>query len=292
MESAGSNTRSEWIVPDYPPLLYNDSVGKAAVEGQISHYPKVVRRLQDPPITNQVYSNISFMLYKEPRKLSNGKPVYGFVKSRGNWPDVDTSKQEAGKLIREVDSKFQIRIAPVGAWVPITEENAFVKDLEDVRMNEEEVHLRDSAIKQKMQEQRTLQNQLREREEELKSGDIYDDPSSLDFYSMKRVTEITLGEAIITQRRTLENTIANLEKVRTELKLLERLNPSYTEEWIDRYNVERRKGGIPDFIPSEKQFRDYEEFAPSEEDIKNLIENHQDTTHKEFYKSIVESNVE
>lgn len=45
--------RPEWLVPGYPPLKCDDAVGKAAVEGQMVYYPKVVRSNADYPISGQ-----------------------------------------------------------------------------------------------------------------------------------------------------------------------------------------------------------------------------------------------
>lgn len=243
----------EWLVPNYPPLKCEDNVGQAAIEGQIHFYPKVVRTMTDPPLTGQRFSCLSFMFFKEPRKLSNGLPVYGYVKSRGNWADESQARFESAKIIREIDSKYQIRIAQTGVWYPLTDEQAFIQDHVDVRMNKEEVHLRDEAVKEKIAEQNRIKRELREREEELKQeGDIYDDPTSLTYYSMRRVTEKTLMESMERQIKQLENTKNVILKVQKELKKLEMEHPEYTDEWVERYNMERRKGGVPDYVPSEE----------------------------------------
>jgi len=243
----------EWLVPLYPPLKGDDAVGKAAVEGQMVHYPKVVRTMTDPPLVGQRLSCVSFMLFKEPKKLSNGVPVYGYIKMRGNWADESQATFEASKIIKEVDSKYQVRVAPTGAWVPITDEQAFIKDVIEVRTSKEQILLHDEAAKEKMAEERRIKNEIREREEELKNdGDIYDDPTSLTYYSMRRVTEKTLIESRDRQINQLESTHQILYKVRKELKKLEIDHPDYIDKWIDRYNEERHKAGIPDFVPSEE----------------------------------------
>ena len=242
-----------WLIPGYPSLRGDDLVGQAAVAGQLVHYPKVVRTMTDPPLTSQKLACVSFMLFKESRKLSNGVPVYGYVKMRGNWADESQATFEASKIIKEVDSKYPIRVAPVGAWVPITDEEAFVKDHLDVRMNDEEIHLRDAAVKEKMADQRRIKRELEEREAELKSGDISDDPTSLTYYSMRRVTENVLMESYDRQLAQFESTKKILHKVRVELKKLEVSNPEYIDQWIDRYDEERKKAGIPNYVPSEEQ---------------------------------------
>jgi len=249
--------RTEWVIPDYPPLDYKDCVGKAAVEGQIYLYPKVARSIRDDPVPGQSFALISNMIFSEPRKLRNGKMVYGFTKIRGVYADTDQAKRFACKIIREMDSKHQIRIAEVGAWVPITEEDAFVKEQLDVRMDEKEIHLRDEAAKEKEAKQRQIMKEIREREDECKTGDIYDDPTSLTYYSMRRVTNNVLGESIQRQINQLESTKKIRRKVQKELKRIEIDHPEYNDQWVERYNEERRKGGCPDYVPSEEQLEEH-----------------------------------
>jgi len=143
-----TNTPS-YFIPGYPPLSASDDIGKAAVQGQVFEYPQVLRQAIDPPITAQLFGNISLMLFKEPKLSKHGHPIYGFLKLRGNYESDAVCRQKAYTLVREVDSKFQIRIAPVGSWVPITESESAVKELYDVRGSDQEVHLRDEAVKKR-----------------------------------------------------------------------------------------------------------------------------------------------
>ena len=242
-----------WLVPGYPPLKAEDSVGQVVIEGQMSYYPKVVRTMEDPPIPGQCFSLISFMLFKEPHKLRNGSPIYGYLKTRGNWATNSQAQFEASKIIREVDSKYTIFVAKTGAWVPISEESAFVKEILDIKIKGNEFSIRDEVVKEKEAKQRQIQREIREREEELKQGDIYDDKLSLTYYSMRRVTELRLMESRDKQIRNIDSTKINLMKVQKELKLLERNYPEYIDQWIDRYNKERSGAGIPNYNPSEEQ---------------------------------------
>jgi hypothetical protein len=113
------NVTPSWFHPDYPTLKSSDDVGKASVEGQIVEYPQVVRNMVDPSISGQNFGNLSFMLFSEPR-MFRGKPIYGYVKIRGNHQDEKSARFDAFRIVREVDSKFQIRIAKVGTWFHIT----------------------------------------------------------------------------------------------------------------------------------------------------------------------------
>jgi len=247
-----------WFSPDYPPLKSSDDVGKAAMNEQVVAYPQVVRKMADPPISGQKYGNLSFMLFDTPRMFNN-KPIYGYVKIRGNHESDRVAREDAYRIVRDVDSKYQVRIAEVGVWVPITEIDAVVKDLYDVRENDKEIHLRDQAIKEKEREAARIANELKEAEKKLENeGDIYDNPDSLRFYAMKRVTEMTLMETFKAQRAKMELMDKKIAEQRIILKRLENLHPEYKVDWFDEYNNERKKSGIAAFIPGEKQFDEYE----------------------------------
>ena len=251
-----------WLVPGYPKL--DAEVGKAAIEGQLVYYPKVVRSQIDEPINNQTVGCVSYMLFDEPKELRNGSKVYGFLKLRGNWSTQEQAEAQASKIIREMDSKNKIRLAPIGHWLPITEEDAFCKEQVDVKTKEDEIALRDKAVREKIAKQKKIMREIREREEELKSGDIYDDPTSLTYYSMRRVTEMKLVESRDKIKEQLNSIQGTLNKVRQELKQLELKSPEYKDQWIDRYNEERKKGGLPDFIPAEDLFDEYEKVTLEE----------------------------
>src|SRR5271154_4677864 len=128
------------------PSLTNEEL-KAASNELLVSYPRIARTMTDDPVLNQVVGNISFMLFKDPRKLSNGKPVYGFFKLRGNWAEAELAIKDAKRIIKEFDSKHKIYQAPVGHWLPITEEEAFTRELIDVKMSEEEPSLRDEVAR-------------------------------------------------------------------------------------------------------------------------------------------------
>lgn len=249
--------KPEWLRPEYPPLA--DASQEEAVKIQIIRYPMVVRKMDDPSIPNQMFANVSFMFFEEPKTLSTGKKVYGFCKVRGVWPTETDATQDSKRIIREVDSRFQIRIAPVGAWVPLTNENAFCRDLLDVETeNGKTEGLRNDAIKEKEKQQRQVMRELKEREESVQDEDIYDDKSALKYYAMKRVTEMKLSEAVQINRKKLEKVEASQQIVRLELKHIECKFPEHSSTWLECYNEERAKSGIHPYVPGDTEFEEYE----------------------------------
>lgn len=232
-------------------------VGQAAVNGQILTYPQVVRTMMDTPIPGQSHCAVSYMLFDTPKKSPNGKPIYGFVKVRGCSMDEASAKTAAAKIVKEQDSKFRIGIAQVGAWIPVTEDESFIKEAIDVKAAEGQPQLRDEGVKKKEADAREKMRQIRDREEELqRDGDIYDDKTSLKYYTMKRVTEMKVVEMLETLQKRLADLKEKVVLVRNEICDLEDKYPPYATEWVDCYNAERAKTNIPAYIPAGDQFAD------------------------------------
>ena len=248
----------EWLQPDAPKLKGEQL--QAAVATQIVSYPQVVRSMIDPPLPGQTRGTLSYMLFDQPKTTKNGRPIYGFVKLRGNWPDEFNAKREASKIVKEIDSKFSIRIATVGEWVPITDDDTFAKEMLDVKASDQQPQIRDEAMKKKESDQRDKMRQIQDREEQLKTkGDVYDNPDSLDYYTMKVVTEMKVTEMLEQLENRLNHLKGKAVEVRDELFELEKKHPEYEDKWLDCYNAERAKTGIPAFVPNKEQFKDYEQ---------------------------------
>ena len=256
---ASTNKTPEWLVNDFPTLTGH--MARAAVNGQTIEYVQVVRSMSDAPIPQQQVGNVSFMLFNEPKKLKSGKPVYGFIKLRGNWSDPNLAKKEASKIICEYDSKFKIRIAPVGEWVPLTEDESVVKEQFDIKTTDSpQVQLRDQAVKEKEEENAKIMKELRDKEEELKK-DVYDDQTSLDFYTMQRVTDLRLNENLDIYYKKIEEIKGKIVNTRKISKNLEKDHPEYITQWLDNYNRELRKAGVPDHIPNVRLMKEYENWT-------------------------------
>jgi hypothetical protein len=64
--------------------------------------------------------------------------------------------------------------------------------------------------------------------------------------------------------QSMENKLADLKKklvmVRQNLGDMDTTHPAYSEEWLDNYNKERKKAGIPGYIPGEKEVGAYNDF--------------------------------
>jgi len=262
--SSQSNQPPAWLDATHPTL--EGVQAKAAVSALISDkspkdegYPKIVRSQTDIPLAQQAYGLASWMLFAEPKKLQSGKPVYGFIKLRGNYADIDLCKNRAADIIRVQDSKNKINVLPVGCWLPITDDDGVTKEIVNIQTdNDPLTPMREAAAKETEKEQQRIMREVRERTEEVKnSKDYNDDTEHIDYYTMKRVTWMRLIE----ERQILEMKIKSInEKARDTRKLLfgmEKRHPEYETSWIDHYNVERRKTKIPDHVPSSALQEEY-----------------------------------
>jgi hypothetical protein len=213
------------------------------------------RTKQDPPLPGQGCSLISVLPFAEPKKTETGDTVYGFVKVRGTYAgshiENDVAIKASHKLIKEFDSQHDIQIVPVGTWVPFSLKNTHVADKIDVKMKDDEIQLRDLAAREKQAKDREATRELKEREADVLSHDIYDNRESLDFYVMKRNV---LTNLLDTER----GLVAKLEDTRKKLAdqsliaaRIDSAHPEYLDQWLDRYNEKRREVRIPDYVEPE-----------------------------------------
>ena len=245
-------------VPDHPSLT--GDAASAAVKHQIAEYPRVIRGDKDLPVPQQCNGLISLALFKQPVLSKSGKPVYGFCKLRGNWVDLNQAKNQAAEIVRTQDSANKIRVVNVGEWFPITNEDGMSETV-DVRVDipTEEQKLKELAIKERDQEQRRIMRELKEREDEVKnSKDYNDDTEDIDYYTMKRITWLRLHENVQLFRKKINDLEEKWKKTRKELSELEGKHPEYKTSWIDNYNKERKKSGIPNYIPGDEEEKLYE----------------------------------
>jgi hypothetical protein len=268
MSSSKTSSPPVWLDPTHPTLEGNEA--KLAVSNLIVEvksdqtYTKVIRSQTDIPVAQQQCGLISWMLFEEPKKLKSGKPVYGFMKLRGNWSDADMAKNRAADIIRTQDSKNKINLIPIGSWVPITDDDSVSRETINVNTDDDPSGLsgmKENAAKELEKEQDRIKREIRERAEEVKnSKDYNDDQDHIDFYTMKRVTWMRLAE----ERNRLTKQIESVEqKINTTRKVcygLEQKHPEYKQDWIDNYNKERRKSRIPDYLPGKAEEEEYNKY--------------------------------
>jgi len=251
--------KPDWLVPDYPEL--RGTVGQAAVADKIVYYPQVVRSNADFPIDNQNYGLVSFQLLDKPQKTSTGSTVHGFFKIRGNWSDASMAKSKASSIVRDQDSKSKIRIVNVGQWLPICDDDSLVKEMVEINTDIplEQQKLKEELAQKNEEQKQKILREIKEREAEVKAAKDYnEDENSLDYYTMKRVAWMRLRENVAATQKQLDSLLKNYAATRDILRDLDTRHTDYSVAWLDNYNKERKKSGIPDFIPGEQEVNEYQ----------------------------------
>jgi len=253
------------FVQPYAPDLTNEQT-QQAVKDLIVEYPKIVRSNRDDAIVNQQFANISMQLFETPREI-NGKNIYGFMKVRGNWSDLNQAQREASKIIRQQDSKHQIRIVQVGNWFPITEleevGNAKLDKLDVKTEDDEVVQLRDEVSKEKERENEKKVKELQDRAEKLKSKDDMielEKRDTIEHYTAKRRTEAVLTDEINKLQKKMDEIKEKRRGVWEYILSLD-THSQFKDEWLDVYNKALTDIGGSKWVPPKDQFKDFEEFT-------------------------------
>ncbi len=248
------STSNPIVDSTYPPLVHAQT--KDAVRDKVATYPEVIRAHRDFPVSEQGYALVSFNLFKEPRVVA-GNPCYGFFKVRGNWGTVEMAQVKAAGIMREQDSVNLIRILPVGGWVPITEA---VMDEKIVDVHEDDIdQARAEQYEERTKKDTIKMKQLEERVEEFKqTKDFNDNPTGLDYYTMKRVAWMQVGEHLAQFKRKVKEMETKKDECRDILRKLDITHPEHFENWLANYNKECNSVGIPSYIPSASEKAEYE----------------------------------
>lgn len=239
-------------------LPLSDEETKNASKSLIS-YPIFVRGKCDPDIPSQQYGLISYRLFETPQELNSKDKVYGFFNMRGTYRTYKEAEEKSIGIVKFHDSKHSIKIAKIGNWHPITESISYV-DPEHVVDIKPEKTLDDMDEKQRKDSEETrkkIMKEIHDKEENMKNEDIYDDPNSIKYYTMKTVTEIALTDHINYLRCQLKEYESKRKDVWNEMNKLENNNAKYKDMWLDTYNDKRKESGIGKFEVKDGQFDEY-----------------------------------
>jgi len=251
METDENTSRKDasWFQPDTE--LTNEEL-EAAYKAQIK-YPQIVKKRVDPPIEGQEWACLSFMVLDKPHK-----GIYAFVKCRGCWPDdpqkgPKIANREAKRIVKEVDSKFSVKIAKTGAWVPVTNDEIYDKEDHLIREDIETGKVQDDPIRKAEERQQKRMTELQKKYEALKDKSCKDDPEydkeSIAYFSMKKVTLMSLKKYIEDGEKKLAELRRKEAQVVFEIEELQEKYPNYEAEWVDIYNAKRKDAGLEPYDP-------------------------------------------
>ena len=189
----------------------------------LSVYPAQERAFADPSIDDQEYCLVSFVPSVTAQPDKDG--IYGMVKFRGSYNNLEKCDKRAEFLIREVDSLHKIYIAGVGKPFPITNMSTFSKDINRIKIQD---MLSEELTHEKSKEQKEL-DEMREREQEIlesnKKPQEELQPDIEEQYITNRVKKAQLTWTYVNTMKKLKDMQAHIIHAREIITKFDETNP-------------------------------------------------------------------
>lgn len=206
-------------------------------------FPRFEKFYADPPIVNQTFGLVSFTPSKGSSPDKDG--VYGMLKVRGTFATEDEAMQRAEYLIRNGDSYHSIYNTYVGRPFPLAVSRKFITDTTEVDIKKKVVEETSATIRKKRDEEKQTIREIEEREKELIADVEKKEEDPHDLYTELMVKKAQLSWTYKETMKKMEDMKNNIIKARDELTKMKEENPSYHEQYMQRYMDARKKAGLP-----------------------------------------------
>ena len=222
----------------------------------VDKFPRVERQYADPPIPLQTYSLISFVPSKGATPDADG--IFGFAKVRGSYATPTEATERSEFLIRNVDSYHKIFHAYTGRPFPITLDDKYCANTEEIDIRKKATETISEDVKTKRDQQKKDMEDIKEREKRLleeSKPDYQEDP--FERYIVLRVKKAQL---VWGYKNTLEQLTKMKDiiiKTRLEIEEQDKINPDFSSNHYDRYMTARRDAGLSDDMSTEDNFIKY-----------------------------------
>ncbi len=234
-----------------PPLTEGQAVHAVAEmydNTSLQSFPRVERRYADPPIVNQNYALVSFVPSVDAKPDEEG--CYGCMKIRGVYATLEEADERAEYLVKNVDSYQSILTTFVGRPFPLIacdgeQYGAKLKKI-DVDKKTEQVITKD--VKQKREEEYKEMADIKKREENLKKDvkrTVEEIPSD-EVYTTLRVKRSQLIFTYLENKKKMQELKQLIFDTDGEIKTLDASDPSYKENYFERYMEARKDSGFND----------------------------------------------
>jgi hypothetical protein len=233
------------------PLLTKDQ-GDVAVKDLLNsnftklEYPKVTRLGIDPPLPgNQNLGLVTFIPSREAKPDKHG--IYGIMKVRGTFATDKEASDWANKLIREVDSMNAINYIYPGRYFPVTNEDKFCENVDEVKLKEytKNIVLDDYKEKKALEENEIKLVEDRKKDLLEPTDSVKDRViDQLEVYTQLRVKRATLRQYQEELEKKQKEITSLIRKHTTEMGDLEEKHPTYATEFKKKYFNELSKIGV------------------------------------------------
>lgn len=238
------DTQRKTLSDEEADIATKDLVNKNYIQ---LNFPRTMKLQVDPPLNAQTYAMYSFIPAKDAKPDLQG--CFGVLKVRGCFPNESEMDHWSEHLIRGYDSYAKIDQCWVGRPVPLMVDNEIYRSSTreiDIRRKVDEVQREE--LKTRREEEKREQEDIQRRHREL-MRDVNEDrketPDDLELYVQMKVkhahAKFTKDELL----KRLTDYDSNISRVEKEIAELDEKDPTFKEQYMQRYVQALEAAGIP-----------------------------------------------
>ena len=207
-----------------------------------TNYPRVEQRFSDPIIELQRIGLVSFVPAKGATPNKDG--LYGFAKLRGNYANEREASDRAEKLIRDVDSYHKIYHCYVGRPFPLTINDNFSKNVDEIDIEQEITEGMKDDLKKKKREEKKIKKEIDERAKNLKKDMEAELEDPEEVYTMLRVKKAQLQWAYLEHERKMKEIKDLVIETRAKIEKFDKSHPELRDSYYSKYMDARKAAGL------------------------------------------------
>lgn len=216
----------------------------------LEKFPRTDKLYADPIYNNQMYCLHSFVPTKGASPDEHG--VFGFIKFRGAFQNIEEANQRAEFIIRNVDSYHGIQTGYCGRPFPVClDTKKFVNETHEVDIRKQAIQTISEDIKAKRLKEKRDIDDIKEREQNLldHSKSVQDDTYEEDPTERYTMLQVKKAQLIFTYIKTKEKMLQMQDSIKSaykEIKEMDGEDDKYKNEYFERYTKAREAAGIKD----------------------------------------------
>ena len=214
------------------------------VDAFVRRFPKIEKFYADPPLTNQLYSLVSFVPAKGATPDRDG--VFGMLKVRGTFASEDEAMLRAEYLVRNVDSYHSIYHTYVGRPFPLAASAKYITETTEIDIKKSVTEETSSHIRKKRDQEKQMVKEIEEREKELVADVEKKDDDPYDLYTELQVKKAQLSWTYSETLKKMNDMKESIIRARSEIKKMDEENADYREQYMEKYRAARKKSGLPE----------------------------------------------
>jgi hypothetical protein len=219
----------------------NNAMKALNVRDVLSNFPRVEKYYADPPISGQLLCLHSFVPAKGATPDADG--VYGMVKCRGTFSTEKEADERAEFLVRNVDSYHSIYHSFVGRPFPLSRNSRWVGEVNEIDLKKKVSESIDKDVQDKRAEERKAMREIQEREKLLRQ-DVSQEIDPYDRYTELQVKRAQMSWTYVETIKKLDEYKRIIAKAREDISAMDAENPSYRDQYVDKYMKAREETGL------------------------------------------------